>query len=109
MIDPIDQIIIERLRNNCRTSLQELAGVSGISANAVIKRIENLVDSGTIDRFLVLLSPQMSNEDTAIAILEFSNEQNEKNLLGYLSRNPSMYRVYRLLDGRYIVYGIYFD
>ena len=109
MIDPVDKIIIERLSNNCRTSLQELARVSGVSANAVIKRIENLVDSGTIDQFLVLLSPQMSNEDTAIAILEFSNEQNEKNLLGYLSRNPSMYRVYRLLDGRYIVYGIYFD
>jgi DNA-binding Lrp family transcriptional regulator len=108
MIDPIDQIIIERLRNNCRTSLQELARVSGVSANAVIKRIEDLVESGTIEQFLVLLSPQMSNEDTAIAILEFSNEQNERNLLETLNRNPSIYRVYRLLDGRYIVYGIYF-
>ncbi|MFW9834670.1 MAG: Lrp/AsnC family transcriptional regulator [Candidatus Thorarchaeota archaeon] len=109
MIDPVDQIIIERLRNNCRASLQELARVSGISANAVIARIENLVDSGTIERFLVLLSPQMSDEDTAIAILEFSTEQNEKNLLESLSRNPSVHRVSRLLDGRYIVYGIYFD
>jgi DNA-binding Lrp family transcriptional regulator len=109
MIDPVDQIIIERLRNNCRTSLQELARVSRVSANAVIKRIENLVDSKTIEKFLVLLSPQMSNEDTAIAILEFSNEQDEKNLLQTLSKNPSVHRVSRLLDGRYIVYGIYFD
>ena len=109
MIDPIDKIIIDRLKLYCRTSFQELSQLTGESANAVKRRIDNLVESGVIEEFVVILSPQMSDEDTLIAILEFSKEQNEKKLLKILSNNPSVFRVSRLLDGRFIVYGVYFE
>lgn len=68
-----------------------------------------MVSAGVIEKFIVILSPQMSNEDTVIAILNFINEPNEKRLLRFLGENPSVYRTSRLLDGRYIVYGIYFE
>jgi len=109
MIDSIDRIIIDRLKMNCRISLQKLSQLTGESANAVMRRIDSLVESGVIEEFVVILSPQMSDEDTVIAILEFATDQNEKKLLKTLSKNPSVFRVSRLLDGRFIVYGLYFN
>jgi DNA-binding Lrp family transcriptional regulator len=109
MIDTVDQLIIDRLKLNCRISLQDLSRLSGVSANAVMKRIDNLISSGVIEKFVVVFSPLMTEEDTVIAFLEFATDQNEIKLLKILSGNPSVHRVSRLLDGRYIVYGIYFD
>ena len=109
MIDSIDQLILERLKANCRISLQELSRLTDISAHAVRKRIDSLVSSRKIERFEVILSPLMTNEDTAIAILSFQTEQEEIKILKYLSKNPSIDRVSRLLDGRYVVFGVYFD
>ena len=108
-MDSVDRIILERLKINCRTSLQELSRISGISANEAQKRIDRLVASGTIERFKVVLSPLMTDEDTVIAILEFESEPREKKLLKKLSSNPSVHKVSRLLDGRYIVFGVYFE
>ena len=108
-MDSVDRIILERLKINCRTSFQELAKGSGISANEVMKRIDNLIKSGVIENFVVVLSPQMTDEDTVIAILEFATEQNEGKLLKALSTNASVHRVSRLLDGKYIVFGAYFE
>lgn len=108
-MDSIDKIILERFKTNCRTSLQDLARITGDSANAVMKRVDRLVATGIIERFVVLLSPLMTDEDTVIAILEFENEQLEKNLFKILGSNYSLFKVSRLLDGRYIVFGRYFN
>ncbi len=109
MTDPISRMILEKLEVNCRTSLQDLAKSTGISANDVKRRIEDLVKSGIIQNFVVIPSPLMTNENRVITILEFSNEPEERKLLRTLRFNPSVYRVSRLIDGRYIVYGIYFE
>ncbi|OLS29841.1 MAG: HTH-type transcriptional regulator LrpA [Candidatus Thorarchaeota archaeon AB_25] len=108
-MDPIDRLIIERLKINCRTSLQNLSKISGFSANAVRKRIDSLEASGVIHSYTVWLSPLMTNEDSVIAILEFETDQLEKKLIKNLSSNPSVSKVSRLLDGRYIVFGVCFD
>ena len=108
-MDNVDRMLLERLEINCRTSLQELSRISGISANEAQKRIDSLVASGTIESFKVVLSPLMTNEDTVIAILEFETDPPEKKLLKKLSSNLSVHKVSRLLDGRYIVFGVYFE
>ncbi|MHA2303191.1 MAG: AsnC family transcriptional regulator [Candidatus Thorarchaeota archaeon] len=108
-MDPVDRVILDRLKINCRTSLQDLSRMTSISANAVKKRINKLESSGVIDSFTIILSPLMTNEDSVIAILEFETEQLEKKLLKNLSKNQSIYKISRLLDGRYIVFGVYFD
>jgi DNA-binding Lrp family transcriptional regulator len=108
-MDPIDQLIIERLKINCRTSLEDLSKISGFSANAVKKRIDCLEASGVIYSFTVWLSPLMTNEDLVIAILEFETDQSEKTLIKNLGSNPSVSKVSKLLDGRYIVFGVCFD
>ncbi len=108
-MDAVDQVILEKLKTNCRTSLQELSKISDLSANAVKKRIDNLASSGVIKDFVVILSPLMTNEDTVIAVLEFEGEQNENSVLKNIGKNPAVHRASRLLDGRYIIFGIYFD
>ncbi|MGD9395554.1 MAG: winged helix-turn-helix transcriptional regulator [Candidatus Thorarchaeota archaeon] len=108
-MDFVDRTIIERLELNCRTSLQELARSTNISANEVKKRIDSLEKSGIIENFKVILSPLITEEESVIAILEFETEQNEKKLLTILSNNQSISMVSRLLDERYIVHGIYFN
>jgi len=108
-MDPVDRFIIERLEMNCRTSLQELARLTNISANEVKKRIDSLEKSGIIENFIVILSPLITNEESVIAILDFETEQNEQVLIEILSRNQSVSMVSRRADERYIVHGIYFN
>ncbi|MHA2397221.1 MAG: Lrp/AsnC family transcriptional regulator, partial [Candidatus Thorarchaeota archaeon] len=108
-MDPINRLILERLKINCRTSLQDFSKISGSSANDVKKRIDSLEASGIIDSFTVLLSPLMTNEDSVIAFLEFETDQSEKKLIKHIGSNPSVSKVSRLLDGRYLVFGISFD
>ncbi len=108
-MDSIDRIIIEKLKLNCRTNFQDLSKILGISSHSIKSRVDKLVETGIIERFVVYLSPLMTNEDSVIAILEFESEQHEKQLLSRISKNPSISKVSRLIDGRYIVFGIYFD
>ncbi len=80
-----------------------------ISAHSVKSRIDNMVKMGIIEHFTILPSPLMTNEDSVISILDFEKEQEEKHLLKYLINCPLISRVARLLDGRFIVIGMYFD
>ncbi|NHI90341.1 MAG: Lrp/AsnC family transcriptional regulator [Candidatus Thorarchaeota archaeon] len=109
MINSIDQLILKQLQVDCRTSLQDLAALSGVSANEVKKRIENLQSSGIIREFLVILSPPMTEENSVIAILNFDIDPDEKHLFKKLGSNPLVHRVSRVHDGRYLVLGVYFN
>jgi DNA-binding Lrp family transcriptional regulator len=109
MITSIDQLILNQLQVDCRTSLQDLSVLSGLSANEVKKRIENLQSSGIIREFLVILSPLMTEENSVIAILDFDIDPDEKHLIKKLGSNPSVHRVSRVHDGRYLVLGAYFN
>jgi len=109
MIDFVDQLILDQLQVNCRTSLQDLAVLSGLSANEVKKRIDYLQSNDIIRDFLVILSPSMTEEDSVIALLEFESDPDQQHLFNKLSNNPSVHKVSRLLDGRYLVFGVYFD
>ncbi|MFX1606935.1 MAG: winged helix-turn-helix transcriptional regulator [Promethearchaeota archaeon] len=108
-MEAVNRIIIERLELNCRTSIQELARLTNISAYEVKKRIDSLEKSGIIENYIVILSPMITNEESVIAILEFETKQNEQELVKILSNNKSVSMVSRLLDERYVVHGIYFN
>ncbi len=109
MMETVDRIILERLKINCRTSLQDFSRITGISANEVKKRIDSLVTKGIIKAFIVVPSPLITDENTVISILEFNSEPQEKKLFQDLMSNPSIEKVSRLLDGRYIMFGTYFS
>ena len=52
-MDLTDLILIRRLLENSRLTFRELAEVTSISVSSVHKRIQGLVDDGTINAFIV--------------------------------------------------------
>jgi DNA-binding Lrp family transcriptional regulator len=71
------------LDSNCRLSYRDLADTVNLSANAVKKRVARLLETGIINRFLVILSLEMINADMVLAIVhtdgsEFQNEFREQ-------------------------------
>jgi DNA-binding Lrp family transcriptional regulator len=105
-MDSVDQNLMDLLAINCRRSLQDLAENTGISANEVMKRIDSLLKSGVIHNFTTLLSPLITNEELTIAILDFDLVPNEKGLLKSLSSSPSVWRVHRALEDKFVIFSI---
>lgn len=108
-MDSVDRIILERLKTNCRIGLQVLATKTKVSANEVKKRIDLLLNTGVIQNFTTLLSPQMTNEEQVITILDFETTPDEKSVLKILNDNSAVWKVHRSLEDKYVVVGIYFD
>jgi DNA-binding Lrp family transcriptional regulator len=56
-MDATDRRIIEQLRDNARAGYADIGDVVGLSASAVKRRIDRLVDSGAIRGFTVQVDP----------------------------------------------------
>ncbi len=57
-IDNIDKQIIARLVDNARASFREIGEAVGLSAPAVKRRVDRLVDRGVISGFTARLAPE---------------------------------------------------
>ena len=66
--DKIDDKIIEFLRNDARESFVEIGKKLKLSESAIRRRVKNLVDGGTIERFTV----EMGEANTTSAFVLFS-------------------------------------
>lgn len=56
-MDAIDRRIIELLRTNSRMPYSDIGSVVGLSASAVTRRVDRLVDQGTIRQFTLDVDP----------------------------------------------------
>lgn len=68
-LDSVDIGILRALGENCRVSYQEMSRTLGMTANAVKKRVNKLIDSGTIHNFVVYLSLAMADVEVYLAIV----------------------------------------
>lgn len=50
-MDELDVLLVKQLLMNSRASYRELAGILGVSSNAVYKRVQKMVDEGVIRAF----------------------------------------------------------
>ena len=57
-VDSIDQRIIARLVANARSSYAEIGKVVGLSAPAVKRRVDRLLDSGVLRGFTAVVDPE---------------------------------------------------
>jgi len=88
ILDQIDKMIIQELRNNCRISFENLARECGISANAVKRRVNKLVEVGIIEKFVINLSLEMMNGQYLIGSIKTDGDEDENefvNLVGKYS------------------------
>lgn len=56
-MDPIDQQIVARLVADARSSYSEIGGVVGLSAPAVKRRVDKLLDTGVLRGFTAVVNP----------------------------------------------------
>jgi len=108
-MDSVDRKLVDLLAINSRGGLQDLSRKIGVSANEVKKRIESLVKSDVIHDFVTILSPLMTNEELSIAVLDFNLVHDENDLLRALSDCPSVWRVHRALEDKYVVFSVVYS
>ncbi len=108
-MDSIDRKIVDSLAINCRISLQKLSKRTGVSSYEMKKRIDVLLNTDVIHNFTIFLSPLITNEELSIAILDFDKVPKEKDILKVLESNPSVWKFYRALEDKYVIFSFYFD
>ncbi len=106
-MDSVDIGILRALGQNCRASYQEMGQNLGMTANAVKKRVNRLIDSGTIHSFVVYLSPAMADIEEYLAIIKIEGMKNEERVLNTIVEDPHVISTGSLSDGTCIVYAEY--
>jgi Lrp/AsnC family leucine-responsive transcriptional regulator len=92
-LDSIDKSIILALDENCRLSYQALAEKFGMTANAIKKRLDRLIETGVIEEFSIILKPAMVNSDYLVALLYTDGSEDEEEFMELLGANESVIQV----------------
>ncbi|MFW9769473.1 MAG: winged helix-turn-helix transcriptional regulator [Candidatus Thorarchaeota archaeon] len=110
-MDLVDKNLLTELTRNCRTSYQNLSVKFGFTANAVRKRIEKLIENGTLYSFTI--RPALNSMDANIALTlietdgnesaaEFLNSLGENEMVGEVNPIATRERGYYLVLSDYI-------
>jgi DNA-binding Lrp family transcriptional regulator len=79
----------------------------GMTANAIKKRVNKLVENGTIHSFVVYLSFAMIDAEAYLAILTPERPNQEENILSDIVNNQHVFSTGSLSDGTCIVFAEY--
>lgn len=104
-MDEIDKGILFGMLQNCRTPYRTLAQQFNMTANAVKKRVQKLVDSGVIVQFTTELSPAMVDGENCLAIIYTDGDENEEEFLQILGSHILVREVGILSGSAYLVMG----
>ncbi len=107
MIDALDKAILNELGMNCRTSYQSLAEKHGVSATAIKKRVEKLIESGVLAEFIVELNLAMIEGEFFLALIDTDASVREEEFIELLGNNEMVSEVGALAGGSYIAFGSY--
>jgi Lrp/AsnC family transcriptional regulator, regulator for asnA, asnC and gidA len=92
-LDDKDRRILNLLQENSRTSYMHIANDLGVSEATVRYRVKNLVDSGVISKFTVLLNPKkIGYSTTGILMVKIDSEHFEE-ASEQISNLPETYHV----------------
>lgn len=106
-MDSIDRGIILDLQRNCRVTYKTLSLKYGITSNAIRKRVERLIDTGVVDRFLVQLSRAMADSELMFALLYSDKSITDDELAEVVFNNPLVVRVHYDSYGTCVVHAEY--
>ncbi|MGY5876788.1 MAG: winged helix-turn-helix transcriptional regulator [Candidatus Thorarchaeota archaeon] len=90
--DSMDTSILRELEKNCRISYQALGVKFGVSANAIKRRINNLIDSGIIEKFIVTISHAMADTELLIAYVVTSGSIPDDEFVDLVGKNNMVVR-----------------
>lgn len=104
-MDEIDKGILFGLLQNCRTPYRAIAQHFDLTANAVKKRIQKLIDTGVIVQFTAELSPAMVDGDNFLAVISTDGNENEEDCLNLIGSHLLVREVGILSGSSYLAIG----
>jgi DNA-binding Lrp family transcriptional regulator len=97
-LDTIDKKIITQLQADGRTTLEELAKITGFTSMGVKKRLEKLIKTGTI-KVSALINPSALKLHPAIVMLEMESAEAMQNLLNRFEECPRVVEIFKTVGG----------
>jgi len=104
-LDEIDKGILFGMLQNCRTPYRTLAEQFNMTANAVKKRVQKLIDTGVIAQFTTELTPAMVDGENFLAIVLTDGLENEDELVRLMGSHILVREVGALSGSAYLVMG----
>jgi len=105
-LDSLDKAILIALDGNCRLSYQSIADTVGVTANAIRKRMERLIEEGVIEEFVVLLRPEMVGSEYLVGLLYTDGTEDEDEFIEYLGANLNVIQVGQLVTSKNRLYFV---
>ncbi len=99
VLDRIDKQILLALDENCRLSYQALAERLGLTATAIRKRMDRLIETGVIEEFSIVLKPAMMNSDYLVALVYTDGSENEEEFMELIGSNLRVIQVGQQVTG----------
>ena len=97
-LDEIDKKIIAHLQEDGRTTLKDLAKSIGYTSMGIKKRLEKLVDKGTL-KVSGLINPSALKLHPAIVMLEMESAEAMQNLLDRFKDCPRVIQIFKTIGG----------
>lgn len=98
-MDSIDKRILLALDENCRLSYQALGERTGLTATAIRKRMDRLIETGVIEEFSVILKPAMMDSDYLVALVFTDGSEDEEEFMELVGSNPLIIQVGQVVTG----------
>ena len=108
-MDVIDKNILTDLILNCRTTYQDMALKYNLSANAIKKRINNMISKGVIEKFTISLSLEMIDADILMCIVQTDGTEDEEQFVEYIGNDPRFSSLGRASGNLYIGFARYMN
>jgi DNA-binding Lrp family transcriptional regulator len=108
-MDVIDKNILTDLMINCRTTYQEMALKYNLSANAIKKRINNMISKGVIERFTIQLSLAMIDAEILMSLVNTDGTEDEEKFIEEIGNDPRFSAVGQASGNLYIAYAKYYN
>ena len=97
-LDDIDRQIISQLQANGRTTLEDLAKITGFTSMGTKKRLERLIKKGII-KISALVNPSALKLHPAIIMLEMESAEAMQELLNRFHECPRVVQIFKTVGG----------
>lgn len=98
VMDDIDRKIISKLQLDARTTLEELAQITGFTNVGVKKRLNKLLDQGAI-RNQALMNPAAFGLIPAMILLEMKDAEAMQNVMKRFKDCPRVVQIFKTIGG----------
>ena len=109
LLDALDKAILNGLGLNCRVSYQTLAKQNGVTATAVKKRIDRLLEAGVIVTFTAELNLAMIDADYLLILVYTDGQHDDGKLADEIGQNQMVSEVGVLSGSMIIAFASYRD